>query len=62
MQRQPEVELKKRKPGKKGFMQKMAARAEEMQRLQEEAKKNGGARKQTQTAKPKKPRGPKTGG
>ena len=61
MQRQPEVDLKKRKPGKKSFMQKMAAKAEEVQKAQEQAKKGGGAKKQAPT-KPKKPRGPKTGG
>ena len=62
MQRQPEVDLKKRKPGKKSFMQKMATKAEEMQKQQEAAKKGGGARKQASEPKPKKPRGPKTGG
>lgn len=61
MQRQPEVDLKKRKPGKKGFMEKMAAKAEEMQKLQEQAKK-GGAGKQGPPPKPKKRRGPRTGG
>ena len=62
MQRQPEVDLKKRKPGKKGFMEKLAAKAEQAQKMQEMAKKNGGSSKQGQEPKPKKPRGPKTGG
>ncbi len=61
MQRQPEVDLKKRKPGRKSLMEKMAAKAEEVQKMQEAAKK-GTSTKQTEGAKPKKPRGPKTGG
>lgn len=60
MQRQPEVDLKKRKPGKKSLMQKFAEKAEEAQRLQKEGKKP--ARGQQAAVKPKKPRGPKTGG
>ena len=58
MQRQPEVDLKKRKPGKKSMMQKFAEKAEEAQRLQKQGKKPGSQ----PAAKPKKPRGPKTGG
>ncbi|MGJ8725341.1 MAG: membrane protein insertase YidC [Roseibacillus sp.] len=61
MNRQPEIELKKRKPGKKSFMQKMAEKAEEAQKLQKQGKK-ATATKQAAGPKPKKPRGPKTGG
>ena len=62
-QRQPEVEMKKRKTGKKGFMEKMAAKAEEAQKMQAQMKAAKGAQGgQGQPAKPKKPRGPKTGG
>ena len=65
MQRQPEIELKKKKPGKKGWMEKIASKAEEVQRMQEEAKKRGGNKGGGQSPspeKPKKPRGPRTGG
>ena len=61
MNRQPEVEMKKRKPGKKGFMEKMAERAEQAQQMQKQAKKGGGGNP-SDGPKPKKPRGPKTGG
>ena len=61
MNRQPEVELSKRAPGKKSFMQKMAEKAEEAQKAQKQGKKPGAA-KSTDGPKPKKPRGPKTGG
>ncbi|MBK1834522.1 membrane protein insertase YidC [Roseibacillus ishigakijimensis] len=61
MQRQPEVDLKKRKPGRKSFMEKMAEKAEEAQRMQKEGKRPGASNAQP-TQKPKKPRGPKTGG
>lgn len=60
MNRQPEVEMKKRKPGKKSFMEKMAEKAEQAQEMQKQAKKSGG--KQSDAPKPKKPRGPRTGG
>ena len=62
MQRQPDTELQKRKPGdpnKKSFMERMAEKAEEAQRLQKEGKNPNS---QQPAAKPKKPRGPKTGG
>jgi len=60
--RLPEPELKKRtkpgKPGKKSFMERMAERAEAMQKQQ-----NGGATaKPMRNATPKKKRKPKTGG
>ncbi|MGC6426985.1 MAG: membrane protein insertase YidC [Akkermansiaceae bacterium] len=59
MQKMPEPELKtSKKAGKKTMMQKLAERAEEAQKLQK-ARKKGGSQEQ---AKPKKPRGPKTGG
>ncbi|GHC43592.1 membrane protein insertase YidC [Roseibacillus persicicus] len=61
MQRQPEVDLKKRKPGKKTLMEKFAEKAEEAQRLQKQGKKPGQG-SQPATKKPKKPRGPKLGG
>ena len=61
MNRQPEVELTKRAPGKKSFMQKMAEKAEEAQAAQKAGKKPG-APKPVDGPKPKKPRGPKTGG
>lgn len=59
-QRQPEEELQKRKPGKKSFMEKLAAKAEAAQKAQKQGKRPGGAA--TKKAKPKKPRGPRTGG
>jgi len=59
MQRQPEVELQKKDPSKKGFMQKLAAKAEEAQKLQKQGKRMGQA---AANQKPRKPRGPKTGG
>ncbi len=57
----PEPELKKKAGGPKkgGFMEKIQKQAEEMQRLKEQQKQGGG---QMRDAKPKKPRGPKTGG
>ena len=61
MNRQPEVEMKKRKPGKKSFMEKMAEKAEQAQEMQKQAKKGGGS-KTADAPRPKKPRGPKTGG
>ena len=59
MKRQPEVELEKKKPrkgkpGKQSFMERMAAKAEEMQKLQQEARGGG-------SSKPKS-RGPRIGG
>ncbi|MDP0491519.1 MAG: membrane protein insertase YidC [Verrucomicrobiota bacterium JB023] len=62
MQRQPEVELQKKKPGKKSFFEKMQEKAEEAQRIQEQRRKGGGGPSSPQTKKPKKPRGPRTGG
>ena len=59
MQKMPEPELKtSKKAGKKTVMQKLAERAEEAQKLQKARKKGGGQ----EQGKPKKPRGPKTGG
>lgn len=61
MQKMPEPELKtSKKAGKKTFMQKMSERAEEAQK-QQKLRKKGQASGQ-ETAKLKKPRGPKTGG
>lgn len=60
MNRQPEVEMKKRKPGKKSFMEKMAQKAEQAQAMQKQAKKGGA--KPSEAPKAKRPRGPKTGG
>ncbi len=60
MQKMPEPELKtSKKAGKKTWMQKMSERAEAAQKQRAGQQKGGGAKKQ---AKPKKPRGPKTGG
>lgn len=59
MQKMPEPELKTSKnAGKKSWMQKMADRAEEAQKQRQTQQKRGGQKQ----AKPKKPRGPKTGG
>lgn len=59
--RMPDPELKKKKKKGPGFMERMQARAEEMQKQ----KKRGGGRGPGSPgggAKPKKPRGPRTGG
>ncbi|MDB0068601.1 membrane protein insertase YidC [Akkermansiaceae bacterium] len=62
MAKMPEPELKTAKnAGKKTIMQKLAERAEEAQKIQKQRKK-GGQQPGAQDAKPKKPRGPKTGG
>ena len=63
----PSPELKKRKaPKKGGFMEKLQKQAEELQRMKEQQSKGGSSYSQTKAgmrdAKPKKPRGPKTGG
>ena len=59
MQKMPEPELKTSKnAGKKSMMQKLAERAEEAQKQKKAGRKPGAA----QDAKPKKPRGPRTGG
>lgn len=61
MQKMPEPELKtSKKAGKKTWMQKMAERAEEAQKQRAAGQKGGGGAKKQ--GKPKKPRGPKTGG
>jgi len=58
----PEPELKKKEgPKKGGFMERLQKQAEEMQRMQAQQKANGGAGAM-RDAKPKKKRGPKTGG
>lgn len=64
MQKMPEPELKtSKKAGKKSWMQKMAERAEEAQKQRAgQQKGGGGGRPGQKQAKPKKPRGPKTGG
>lgn len=69
MKKLPEPELKKKegkKPKKGGFMERLQKQAEEMQRMQEQQKKGGGRAGSSQppmrNAKPKKKRGPKTGG
>ena len=61
MQKLPEPELKtSKKAGKKSWAQKLAEKAEEAQKRQAQG---GGAKRPGQKqAKPKKPRGPKTGG
>lgn len=58
MKRLPEPELKKKKKKGPGFMDRMQARAEEMQKQ----KKRGGGSQPGSGPKPKKPRGPRTGG
>jgi len=61
MQKMPEPELKKgKKAGKKSWMQKLAERAEEAQKMQKQGKRPQAPSQQTE--KPKKARGPKTGG
>jgi YidC/Oxa1 family membrane protein insertase len=61
MQKLPEPELKtSKKAGKKSWAQKLAEKAEEAQKRQAQG---GGAKRPSQKqTKPKKPRGPKTGG
>lgn len=61
MQKMPEPELKANKKKKEGpgWMEKLQQRAEEAQRIK---KQGGGAKPATKQAKPKKPRGPRTGG
>ena len=56
--RLPDPELKKKKKKGPGFMEKMQARAEEMQKQ----KKRSGGGQPGSSPKPKKPRGPRTGG
>jgi YidC/Oxa1 family membrane protein insertase len=59
-QRMPEPELKERKGGSgKSFMERMAAAAEEAQRQQKMRQARGHV---VEEEKPKKPRGPRTGG
>ncbi|MEN8774023.1 MAG: membrane protein insertase YidC [Akkermansiaceae bacterium] len=61
MQKLPEPELKtSKKAGKKGWGQRLAEKAEAAQKNQ--AQKGGAKRPGQKQAKPKKPRGPKTGG
>lgn len=63
MQKMPEPELKTAKnAGKKTWMQKMAERAEEAQKQRASQQKRGGSGPGRGQGKPKKPRGPKTGG
>ncbi len=63
MQKLPEPELKtSKKAGKKSWMQKMADRAEDAQKQRQTQQRKGGGNAGQQQAKPKKPRGPKTGG
>jgi len=57
MKLMPEPEIKKREAKKGGFMEKLQKQAEEMQRMKEQ-QASGGMR----DAKPKKKRGPRTGG
>ena len=56
--RLPDPELKKKKRKGPGFMERMQARAEEMQKQ----KKRSGGGQPGSGPKPKKPRGPRTGG
>ena len=58
MKRLPEPELKKKKKKGPGFMERMQVRAEDMQKQ----KKRGGGGQPGSGPKPKKPRGPRTGG
>ncbi|MGB0774500.1 MAG: membrane protein insertase YidC [Akkermansiaceae bacterium] len=63
--RMPEPELEKRKPkkgGKKSFMERMAERAEDMQRAQQAAQSGKKPMRNATPDKPKKKRNPKTGG
>ena len=63
MQKMPEPELKKgKKAGKKSWMQKLAEKAEEAQKMRESGQRPGGGAPGQKPKKPKKPRGPKTGG
>ena len=57
--RLPEPELKKATVKKKGWMQRMQERADEMQRMQ---KQRGSGNPTAPSKKPRKPRGPRTGG